>query len=100
MISRTSFFCAAYDTERDKAQVWELRKSLAGDISDFDDEYASTSDRDYKITRKGTMYETEYTAVPLDKSKMKKKYLEAREEMRGKVTLAVAAILAQNDSDS
>ena len=70
----------AIDSDGDVG-VFEMKKTLSLEISDFDDEYGSITDRDYRLTRKGeSMNETKYTATPLDVKPMTKKQLKAQEE--------------------
>ena len=85
---REAYFAVAYDCDaKDRdlpIDVWELRKSLVSKlITEFEEEYGSITDRNYKIRRRGTGLETTYAATPMDASPMGKKMIRARKEADG-----------------
>ena len=51
--AREIFFAVAYDTEAKTVDVWELKKSVVKQLSDYDDDYETITDRAYKIRRRG-----------------------------------------------
>ncbi len=95
---RESFFAAAFDCEdknRDlPLDVWELRKSLVEKLVEYDAEYGSITDRNYKIRRRGTGLETTYAATPMDARPMGKKMLRAQKEADGMLADRVDQLLS------
>lgn len=98
---RESYFATAYDCddkERDvPIDVWELRKTLVVKLIEFEDEYGSVTDRDYKLRRRGTGVDTTYAATPLDAVPMSKKIAKARKIADGLLESKLDQLLSASD---
>ena len=71
---RVAFFAVAYSVQEGTVDVWELRKTLANELAKYEAKYKTIIDRNYSLTREGSgRYNTKYSAIPLDKSKLPKK---------------------------
>ena len=91
---RESFFALAYDVESDIVHVWELRKTMVVELIEYEEEYGSITDRNYKLKRRGEDINTKYTATPMDKCDMTKKVVKARGNVGTHLSDALESLLS------
>jgi len=97
---REAYFAVAFDCD-DKQRdmpidVWELRKSLVSKlITEYEEEYETITDRNYKLRRRGTGLDTEYSATPMDAAPMSKKMKRAQKEADGLLLDKLDQLLAE-----
>jgi len=68
-----SFFGVGWDVKEKRLDVWELRKSLAKELIEFEEEHGSIIDRPYKLQRRGEGKKTRYRALPQEPAGLSKK---------------------------
>ena len=90
---REGYFTAAYDAETGEVHVWELRKKLARTLADFEEEYDTICDRNYKLKRKGEGLETEYIATPMSPAPMSKAMKKAKSKSQSLLDDAIDRIM-------
>ncbi len=74
---RDAFFCLAYSPDTG-VEVWEIRKMLAVDLVDAEEDRGTICDRNYKLRRRGEGLETTYKAIAMDASPEPKKLTKLR----------------------
>lgn len=97
VVLKDAFFTVAIDIEEGSIDVWELRKTLVLALVEYEEEYSSITDRNYKLKRRGQGMKTKYTATPMDSSPMTKKMNKMIEVAEGKMASALADLLAFTD---
>ena len=94
---RESYFALAYDVnaeDDDPVDVWELRKTMVLGLVEFEEEYGSITDRNFKLKRRGKGMDTKHTATPMDKSPMSKKVVRARDNVGDRFSDALDSLLS------
>ena len=98
---REAYFAVAYDCDdKDRdlpVDVWELRKSLvAALITEYEADYETITDRNYRIRRRGTGLDTTYSATPAKEGEtpFTKKMKRARDEADGLIMDTLDQLLA------
>ena len=95
--SRESYFALAMDIESGEVEVWEIRKTMAGGLADFDDEYGGITDRNYRLKRRGEGLDTKYTSTPMDKSKFTKGMAKAKNKNSDKLVSVTDRLLSTDE---
>lgn len=91
---RKNYFTVAYDTESQTVNVWELRYKLMQSLSNYEEEYDTITDRNYKLKRKGKgIADTDYIATPLAPKPMNKKMEKAKRECQGMLDAVIEQLV-------
>ena len=96
-VGKETYFGLAYDVNKKSVDVWELRKTLVLNLIEYEEEYKTITDRNYKLKRRGEGFKTKYTATPMDSSPLTKRMQKARDEAEGKLAEALSTLLSYTD---
>lgn len=65
------YLTSAYVVDNSDVELLKLPKSLVDNLAEYADSYGTIMDRDYDLKKKGTGFNTTYSAVPDSPTKMK-----------------------------